>query len=421
MQRSVVILLVLALVVSACGSDSDSGATTSTTGSTTPSTTATTTTLAPASSTTSDVSADPGYSVFDGDDFYEPPAELPPNNGDLIWAETLSTPGATRGWKVLYRSEAIDGTPIAVSGYVMAPRADPPEGGFPIISWAHGTTGLGDLCAPSADPNLGEFLGLVAPFLGTQYVFAATDYEGLGTPGVHPYIVGESQGRGVVDIVRATLQIPATNAGSRYAVWGHSQGGHAALWAGEIAPTWAPELDLVGVAAGAPPSQFGELNQSLLDSEFRGYLAMLIEAYSATYPEATVESVLTQDAVLLLDVMETGCLSDIQAAYEGIDPLLSVTGLDGLEPWESLAEANEPGQRLIEAPVIILHGQDDEQIPVESSAVLLEEMCAAGSTVERRVYPGQSHAGVVLAYAIDLVGWLSNRFADLPATNDCVT
>ena len=124
------------------------------------------------------------------------------------------------------------------------------------MSWAHGTSGIADSCAPSRDPK-GPYTFYAAPQFGAWlkagYAIANTDYEGLGTPGVHPYLVGRSAGRGVVDIVRASRQLDG-RLGKRYVIAGHSQGGQAALFAAAIGPKWAPELRLRGVAAYAPAS-----------------------------------------------------------------------------------------------------------------------------------------------------------------------
>ena len=95
--------------------------------------------------------------------------------------------------------------------------------------------------------------------LAQGYVVVATDYPGLGTPGIHPYLIGISEARAVLDSVRAARALPNTGASNRFAVWGHSQGGHAALYTGELAASYAPELKLVGIAAAAPATYLVEL------------------------------------------------------------------------------------------------------------------------------------------------------------------
>ena len=159
-------------------------------------------------------------------------------------------PDGAEGWLILYSSTSPDGEPVAVSGVVVAP-ADPPAGPRPVIAWAHGTTGVATGCAPSlSDDPLFELPALRrAP--GRGWVVVATDYPGLGTPGQHPYVVGVSEGRAVLDAVRAAGQIDdGPELSSQVAVWGMSQGGHAALFAAQLAPAYAPGARHRGRRAG---------------------------------------------------------------------------------------------------------------------------------------------------------------------------
>ncbi len=341
--------------------------------------------------------------------------------GDLISAEPLDLGPDVVAYRVLYHSQALDGRDIAVSGYVVAPAGEPPDGGWPVISWAHGTRGMADICAPSndvaADAQLWD--GVTAQ----GYVMAATDYEGLGTPGLHPYIVGGSEGRGVLDIVRTLDELDGVNASDRVAVWGHSQGGHAAMFAGQIWPDWAPELDLVGVVAGAPPSQFPLLSSFLQGSPFQGYIVMTAAAFATAYPELDLADVLTPEALELVAVLDEGCTSE---AFEVFNPLSYeeislVPDPFALEGWGEVLVANDTNQRPMPVPTIILQGGDDEQIPVVSTGLLFDQQCALDGTVsmERTVYEGFSHAGVVPEYADDMFAWLADRFAGVPPTTQC--
>ena len=187
------------------------------------------------------------------DSFYATPRrELPPPGG-LIRSEKLDgAPPGARAWKVLYSSTGLDGRRIAVSGVVIAPDLPAPAAGRSVVAWAHPTTGVSDACAPSVNPDFFDTIPHLLALVALDDVVVATDYPGLGTAGVHPYLVGESEGRAVLDSVRAAKGIPEAGAGARFAVWGHSQGGQAALFAGQLARTYAPELALAGVAAIAP-------------------------------------------------------------------------------------------------------------------------------------------------------------------------
>ena len=197
--------------------------------------------------------------------FYTAPASLiPGTHGSVVWSRsirgTVKLPSSARSTLVLYRSRALDGTAITVSGTIDVPRGKAPKGGWPIVSCAHGTTGIADVCAPSRDSATSPAHGYIAyanPVLDSWikrgYAVARTDYQGLGTPGTHAYLVGHSEARGVLDIVRAARRLDPS-IGRRLAIAGHSQGGQSALFAAADAPAWTPELNLRGVAAYAPAS-----------------------------------------------------------------------------------------------------------------------------------------------------------------------
>ncbi len=185
---------------------------------------------------------------------------------------------AERSELLIYQSAKNDGkdTARAVSGIVAIPKGTPPAGGWPIISWAHGTVGSADKCAPSMDSDaLADINDPTNPpltvhrkinraphtmlnaFLDAGWAVVMTDYEGLGTAGWHPYLNGPSEARGVLDMVRAAHQFGAKEGikfSNKFAIVGHSQGGHAALFAASLQKEWVPEFDLVGVTAIAPAS-----------------------------------------------------------------------------------------------------------------------------------------------------------------------
>ena len=179
--------------------------------------------------------------------FYVPPSPLAPGrHGDVIWARPLTTaaalPHAAENWLVLYHTTSVDGRDVAVSGTVAVPAGTMPADGWPVISWAHGTTGDAPACTPSLDDAnapehwyLGPVDALLDSYVAHGYAVVQTDYEGQGTPGVHPYLVGVAEGRDVVDMVRAARGVNP-RIGRRFVVMGHSQGGQSALFATSLAP-----------------------------------------------------------------------------------------------------------------------------------------------------------------------------------------
>jgi acetyl esterase/lipase len=334
-------------------------------------------------------------------------------------AGTAGTAGADgTAWRMLYHSRALDGRDIAVSGIVMVPDEPAPAGGRPVLSWAHGTTGIADECAPSKHLSA-EDLDRARPFLERGVVVVATDYEGLGTPGRHPYLVGESEAHGVLDAVRAARNLgERTRASNRVVVWGHSQGGHAALFANQTAADWAGELDVVGTVAGAPPSQLPLAWAALRGTPAQYYLAMVTAGWAQAYPDARPSAVFTPAGVDLLDTLDRGCSQAAALTWNG-RPQEQIIAADPatVQPWSRLLRENDPGQTAGAGPVLIVHGEADEVIPVASSKLLLDRMCRTGQVVERRTYPGQRHR--LEAATGDVVSWIGDRLAGKPARTSC--
>ena len=358
-------------------------------------------------------------------DFYGVPDPLPAGQpGELINSEPIDVPGLNGTMsRVMYHSTSIDGTDIAVTGLIVIPKGTAPSGGWPIITWAHGTTGVADICAPSLKPT--EFVAMANGLLDAGYLVVATDFEGLGTPGRHPYIVGESEARGTLDIVRMAQTFPNANASKRYVVWGHSQGGHAAMFTGAIATSYAPELQLVADVAGAPPSQLLLINAALQQSPYKYYIAMVASAMNAAYgnERADLTQVLTPDGIAFLDNVDTMCTSGLAKASAGVD----FTKLQKADPatvpsWNQLLKDNDPGAftKPIPAPLLIIHGGNDEQIPTVSSAALFDSLCKIGQVEQRWVFAGQSHAGVIAPSFASMVTWIGDRFAGKPMPDPIV-
>jgi hypothetical protein len=233
------------------------------------------------------------------DPFYKPPSPLPEGEpGDVIRSRpavfTVDPVGhspyeGVKSWQVLYLSETVQGRPTAVSGIVLVPAEKwSGQGKRPLVSYAVGTRGLGDACAPSYTLTQGmDYEELfIADALSRGWAVAVTDMEGLGTPGRHTYEVGGSQGKAVLNMARAAQRLPdAGLGGAPVALWGYSQGGTSAGWAAELAATYAPELDLRGVFAGGVPADLRAVAESLDGSPFVALMFMAAVGYDAAYPE----------------------------------------------------------------------------------------------------------------------------------------
>ena len=212
-----------------------------------------TTTTAPAHEA---VAYEGGLDGFYADANEAPPTDLP--HGTLLEyavADDVALGDAT-AYRIAYTSTSVAGDPIIVTGLASVPAGDAPDDGWPTLTISHGTTGIADECAPSKQPKANEFT-LVTGLAGDRYLVAATDYEGLGTAGRHPYLVGESEGRSSIDALLAARQLPDAHPSDRFATVGYSQGGHGSLWTSQVAADWAPDLELVGTFSGAPASEVG--------------------------------------------------------------------------------------------------------------------------------------------------------------------
>jgi len=348
-------------------------------------------------------------------DFYAVPQPLPAQPGTLLKSEPLAIDGLQgTAYRVMYTSQGLDGAPVAVTGLVAVPDGTPPAGGYPVVSWAHGTNGMGDTCAPSLAPK--DEIPLANALLAKGWVVTATDYRGEGTPGLHPYIAGIAAARDSIDIVRAARELDGVDAGTDYVVWGHSQGGHTAMHVSNIGEDYAPELQLDGVVAGAPPSQFNLIYDYLRTSPYKYYLLMAAGGLNAAYGDmAPLADVLTPEGLALLPQLEA-CSGAISAALKDVDVATVSKGDPFKTPsWNGVLTENDP--RSFTKPgasLLIIHGGNDEQIPVVSSKLLSDQLCPNGQDLERWVYPGQSHAGVIAPSANDMIGWIGDRFAGKP-------
>ena len=351
-------------------------------------------------------------------DFYDVPDPLPPGEpGDVIWAERIGSPAGATAWRALYHSRTIWGADIAVSGLVVAPKRAAPPGGYPVLAYAHGTTGLADVCAPSRDVTPvggGSSIGwLPLPALwDAGFVVAATDYEGLGTPGRHPYLVGGSEARSVLDSVRAARQLPDVQAGTQTIALGVSQGGHASLFTGEVAPAYAPDVPLAGVVALAPGAELAQAAMLLAsDPTAVGFAVAIGAGFEAAYPEAKLERVLTPAAQRSLPIVDEGCLQDILDAFAR--PAREVLRLEALiePPWPAILDENTPGRERTEAPIFVGQGTADRLVVPELTDALVARLCATGSHVTYQRYGGAGHGGVVQAAWTDVSEWIAARLA----------
>jgi alpha-beta hydrolase superfamily lysophospholipase len=304
---------------------------------------------------------------------------------------------------------------------VVAPTGKGPPGGRPLVAWAHGTHGLADACAPSRAIDVTYRLPGIRDFIRAGYVVVATDYEGLGTPGEHPYLVGASEGRGVLDIARAARQLPGTDASANLVVYGHSQGGQAALFAGELAAGYAPELHLLGVAAVAPVSDVtAMLPGAARNPALVGYVVMAAVGLHAAYPSVDLATVLTPATLAHLSIVDQLCSDDVVDSFAELPPSSVVVRNPVEVPAIAALEAqNRAGDVASAAPLLVAQGDQDLLVPKRQTDEYVARACALGDRLLYRVYPGQDHVGARDASRRDVEAWVADRVAGAPAASSC--
>jgi hypothetical protein len=365
--------------------------------------------------------------------FYDAPDPLPDGPpGTVIRHERVETPATgQRAWKVLYTSTDPQGDPIAVSGIVAVGEGAAPAGGRPVVGWAHGTSGVASRCAPSLaeDGNLGRVPEL-ARLLDAGAILAATDYPGLGTAGPHPYLVGESEGRALLDGMRAARSLVEDETGEatvdRSVVYGHSQGGHAVLFADALAGDYAPDLGLVGAAAMAPPTDLGRLLE-LDQGEDDGIVltALALASWDDYYGDVDLDDVVNRSAIPEVERVGRRC---ILTTEEGLADAVDIVELRqrflSADPatapgWGDHLRENAPGPVPAGTPLLVAQGLADTLVRPEITEQYVQGQCAAGASIALATYEGVGHFQVRTVAAGEVVGWLLDRLAGTPATSGC--
>lgn len=354
------------------------------------------------------------------------PNEIPGKPGTIIrvWPLEGGGPGDSDAFHFLYRSTGLKGEPIPVSGAIFIPSGPAPAGGRNIIAWAHPTSGVMPNCAPSLYPTVAGLIWNLPDMLNQGYVVVATDYPGLGTEGIHPYLIGASEGQAVLDSVRAARNFPNSAASNRFAVWGHSQGGHAALYTGELAARYAPELKLVGVAAAAPATDLIELFDDDLGTE-QDLIAMALLSWSRLL-NVSPSTIVGPGLMPAFDQTARGCLTSV-AQYQALEkaekPLQVKKFLDvdptKTDPWKGILVRNSPGQAQAGAPVFIAQGTADTTVEPPVTKRFAKALCAQGVRVTFVELPGVAHVFAGRDAAPSAIRWMSDRFGGAPAPTNC--
>lgn len=364
--------------------------------------------------------AAPDPVVGDGgvSDFYRWTGDVPSEPGRLLRHEPLTgdlvLSNAVASERILYSStDGIAGrAPIAVSGALYLPKGKRPAGGWPILTWGHGTTGVADVCAPSWQGYKPVRRDTLNAWLAAGFAVVASDYQGLGAPGPHPYLLYKPEGYGVLDAARAALHRYPDLLTNKIFAAGQSQGSGAVLGAALLAPQYAPELNLLGVVAtglvaeaadagGAPQVAKPVFPDDEDPAEATFLMLFLIGTARALDPGLDPAAHITEAGKPLLQSARQSCFPKMMdLAYRQNLSFRDGHGRNAYkQSYDAVIAAVErampfPDTR-IKIPVMTVTGLADAMAPPASQYNFISSMCHAGATVEWHYYPGETHESAV--------------------------
>ncbi len=333
--------------------------------------------------------------------FYAADPVAPGRRGEVLAAEEISVGGWATGWRVRYRTVDAAGRPVATSMAVAIPVGLAPRP-RPVVVWVHGAGGVATGCGPS---RAGLDAWYAADFVSEGIVVAAPDLTGLGVEGpVHPYLHGATAGQAVLDAVRATVDLTTTGAGPRVAIAGHSAGGHAVLWANELAT--GEDGAGLDIRLAVPMSPVADLAVAMDHyATTRGMAAFPVQL-AATWPSVEpvdLTEVLTPAAIARSSHLWTDRLGHLVRVFGG-DPArwVRAEGFRGGE-WAAALARQSAGRVAGAAPVVLVSGDADDAVPAAWTRQLEARLRQLEANVEALEYAGADHMGVYDAARADVV------------------
>ncbi len=406
------------------------------------------------------VESDPTIAQPATDSFYTPPAEIPDNPGSLIRSQFApqlldafdvgDAPG--RADKILYTSTTQNGEKVATSGVVLEPTGKwTGKGPTPTLVFAPGTRGAGDDCAPSraGAQFAGVNLSNAAVNLNYEYPFYAAasamgyrvivaDLIGLGTPGQHTYVNHTEEGHAVLDAARAGLAFSGAPEDSPVAFYGYSQGGGAAAGAAEHAASYAPELNVKGTFAGAPPASLDAVAGAIDNHMIEGVLGYALNGALARHPElaSLQDEYFNDEGKRYMASTANECIGNSVANWAFRDTrTLTKDGRSFSEIIRDderlrnvLLDSNyKLGSRALNAPMMVLNGRTDDTIPWGQARDTAADYCASDGTVKfvtdetPSVLPRSviNHAVPMISQVGTGFRYIHDRFNDVPAPSNC--
>jgi hypothetical protein len=340
----------------------------------------------------------------------------------------LWIPGTSTAYQLTYVTTDAHDHKAVSGGAVFIPHGRPPEGGWPVVSWAHGTQGIGDRCAPS---RIGPVSGkrdfdYLATWLRQGYAIVETDYVGLGTPGIHPYLDNRPAAHNVVDMVLAGRRLTATrqpreHLASKWVVIGQSQGGGVSIYTARYATAFGLDaLDYRGAVGTGTPANLENVVQlagpevvAPLTPGLTAYLLYILAGFRSVHPEVGVNSALTAEGKKYVEMAEHVCVIPFEEELDGVvigdlftQPLVALPGF----PAKLKAYMGMPTDGF-DKPFFIGHGLVDTDVPYPTTAAYVAELTANGEPVEFHSYP-TNHNTTLAASLADSVPFVAGLFRD---------
>ena len=354
------------------------------------------------------------------------PQDLKGPPGTLIRAEPIEIMSVYRAhaYRILYVSLSAKGEKIGVSGMAVISTFANGGAARPVVAWAHGTTGVARKCAPSLRSDPLAIPG-VKDMIVRGYAVVATDYPGLGTRGLVPYLIGHGEAQAVLDSVKAIRGLPEAQAGNRFVLWGHSQGGHAALFAASLARSYAGELTLLGVAAAAPASNLGVLLDDDINSiAGRILAAMTLLSWSRNFG-IPLDGLVNEHSLKVVEHIDKHCVDGLGGEIEALSAEQDLGSKflnfdpDTRQPWQGLMAKNNPETLPLAVPAFIAQGAADSLVLPSVTADFVRALCRHDKAVSYLTIPGVDHGLIAEKSAPQAVSWMEGRFKGDQAPGNC--
>ena len=346
--------------------------------------------------------------------------------GSIVATTPLAgAPDGAAAYRIHYRSADTRGQSVVVTAAVLVPRGRAPAFGRDVVVWAHGASGVAENCGLSDKPGLYDQVAGLRALLAAGYVVVAPDYEGLGNPGPHPFLVGIASAHSVIDAVRAARAMPTTRASSRYALFGESLGGFSVLWAASEASRYAPELQLVGVAAAAPPTDLKANLTGGTNAAVRAFLT----AYTASSWEkiyaVPLTTVVRPRTAALIRALAKNCVTLDGFKLRTKIGMLRLAGqlknvdLGATPRWAALMRQNSVDPSRLNVPIFVAQGSADAIVAPQVTRAFVQKLCSRERKVQFMAIEGGDHVSVGKRSADVVVEWIGKRFAGEPAPSNC--